>query len=114
MSAKPGDVAMVTWKALGEWRTDVRFRVLREGVGEVWIGADGSWIGDATAKDVTPLVVIDPNGNPEGLAYLNPHHFRGYAADLAAAGLPISAQMLRWLAAKLEPFAPADREVNVS
>lgn len=111
---KPSTVAMVTWKALGKWRTEMRFRVLREDVGEVWIGVDGTWIGDATAKDVTPLVVIDPDRNPEGLSYLNPHHFRAYAADLAAAGRPISAAMLRWLAEQLVPFAPADDEVSAS
>lgn len=108
MSAARGSVAMVTWKACGKWKTEVRFRALREGVGDVWVGADGSWIGDATAKDVTPLVVIDPDRNPEGLPYLHPNHFRGYAADLAAAGRANSAQMMRWLAEKLEPFAPAE------
>jgi hypothetical protein len=107
---KPGTVAMVTWKALGQWKTEIRFRALRDGVGEVWNGADGSWIGDATAKEVTPLVVIDPSGNPEGLPYLVPQHFRNYATTLRQHHGPVSALMLEWIADQLEAFKPRPLE----
>jgi hypothetical protein len=56
---QPGDVAMVTWSALGQPITEPRFRIDDER-GARWIGADGSWIGDFTAKDARPLAVIDP------------------------------------------------------
>ena len=57
---KPGGVALVKWKALDEWREGVFIRANKGSLGsDVWWGANG-WIGDHTAKEVRPLVVIDP------------------------------------------------------
>lgn len=52
---KPGDVALVTWGRGDE----VMIRTNRPAVGDVWHGPNG-WLGDASAKHVRSLVVIDP------------------------------------------------------
>lgn len=59
---EPGMVALVRWKANGVWRESVCVRTDRFGIGDVWHCADG-WLGDATAKEVRPLVVIDLKPN---------------------------------------------------
>ena len=57
---QPGDVAMVRYKLMGEWREDARVRAEHPPLGGgVWWGPNG-WIGDSTAKEARPLVVIDP------------------------------------------------------
>jgi hypothetical protein len=56
-----------------------------------------------------PVVVIDPEGNPAGLGYLNPLHFRRYAEVLRAAGWPHAAAMQEWLADRFEEARPAPK-----
>lgn len=102
---KPGDVAMVT-----AMNRD-RFRATFDG--EVWRehGDLTNWKGAFLIEpvDIRPLVVIDPEGNPEGLPYLVPQHFRNYAATLRKHHGPVSARMLEWLAERLEEYVPKPR-----
>lgn len=101
---KPGDVAMIRVNT-GDWE----YGLLRE---------DGLWLCQHPRLDerraweevqARPLVVIDPEGNPEGLPYLVPQHFRNYAATLRKHRGPVSARMLEWLAECLEEYVPKPR-----
>jgi len=57
---KPGDVAMVTWRGMGITREDMRLRGTTRSGTNAWWDAEGTWIGDETAKAVRRLLVIDP------------------------------------------------------